>query len=301
MCYIFLLARFFSNMYSMNRINEYVYSTINRAKTWFNSLTLMQKIGVVCGLIIHTTISLLIIINYQKIIETIVNASGGIRESGTTGVFVFVILLSLVSFPPLIGFSSLCLIIGIVYGFQGFWIVAITSSIMSTVSLCVFKYQLKGLSRKIIESNENIKLFASVIKDEDTTFMQEIFILILMKLCPLPYSLTNGGLGCVPHLSPIAFFIACTVCSPKYLIQIFMGIQLRKIGDDDKNNYKKSIDLAVFIITGLSFATLSMLLYRRLKVKLYQRQQRNELNIDEVVDNDNATLSVSVSPPPYSP
>lgn len=242
---------------------------------WFRSLSTPMKLGVIIASIVHFSVTILVLVNYQKIIEYIVTISDDIRESGAKGVLVFVFLISIVSFPPMVGFASLCVIIGIVYGFPGFPIIAITSSIMSTVSLCVFKYGFRNASEKIIESHEKLKLFVSVIKDPEVTFLQEIFMLTLMKLCPLPYSITNGGLGCVPHLSPLAFFIACVLCSPKYLVQIFMGIQLRKIGGIDKDTKKLPIDIAIFVITGLSFALVSVMLYKRLQKKLQERDENS--------------------------
>jgi uncharacterized membrane protein YdjX (TVP38/TMEM64 family) len=265
----------------MDEIIERVKNIRNKAISWFREQSTANKIGLVCLFSVYTWITILILINHQKIIEYIVNGSDRIKDSGFKGISVFIILLSVVSFPPLIGFSSLCIMIGIVYGFSGYWMITITSSIMSTVSLCTFKYFFKDTSRRIIDSNERLELFVSVIKDESTTFFEEVFILTLMKLCPLPYSITNGGLGCVPHLSPVAFFIACIICSPKYFIQLFLGIQLRKIGSIDKDSSKKTTDLIIILVTTLSFAILSMLLYKRLQKKIQKRAELNGLSINE--------------------
>lgn len=251
----------------MERIGK-VYST---AWKWFKEQSTINKIAIICGTILQFCLGVTAVVYHQRIIKFVVSTADDIRDSGKKGILIFALLLSLVSFPPLIGFSSLTILIGIVYGFHGFWLVAIVSSVMSTASLSVFKYFLQTISQRIIDSHENLQLFTSVIKDSETSFREEVFILFLMKLCPLPYSLTNGGLGCVPGISPLAFLIACFLCSPKYLIQLFMGIQLRKIGDD-KTGKSKSVDLAVILVTMISFATLSTFLYRRLKTKIQQRQ-----------------------------
>lgn len=255
----------------MINVREVVTSGGGKFKTWFRNLSTPVKIGVVLGLIVHVAISIIVLVNYQKIIRYIVSVSDEIREMKMTGVSIFVFLISLVSFPPLIGFSSLCIIIGIVYGYQGFPLIAITSSVMSTVALCSFKFVFRDASQRIIDSHRNLQIFVSVIKDSDTTFVQEVFILTLMKLCPLPYSITNGGLGCVPNLSPLAFFLATIICSPKYLIQIFMGIQLRQLGGPDEGDNQKLAHFIIIVVTGVSFGTLSMLLYKRLQSKFQQR------------------------------
>ena len=256
---------------AMNNTRELIVSAGSNFRTWFRSLSTPVKIGVVIGLIAHVATSIVILVNYQKIIGYVVSVSDEIREMKMKGVLIFALLIGIVSFPPLIGFSSLCIIIGIVYGYQGFPLIAITSSVMSTVALCSFKFFFKDASQRIIDSHSNMQIFVSVIKDSDTTFIQEVFILTLMKLCPLPYSITNGGLGCVPHLSSLAFFLATLICSPKYLIQIFLGIQLRELGGPDGDGNKKFVHFLIFLVTGVSFGTLSMLLYQRLQYKFQQR------------------------------
>lgn len=253
----------FRNSLSASRTN---------AINWFERQPTLNKVCLICAFSLHVSIAIFTLIYYQRIIEYIVAGSDHIREMGYRGVLIFVLSLSIVSFPPLIGFSSLCIIIGIVYGFQGFWMIAITSSVMSTVSLCVFKYYFRNASQRIIDNHDNLKLFVTAIKDSNTTFVQEIIILTLMKLSPLPYSLTNGGLGCVPHLSPLAFFLACVICSPKYFGQLFMGIQLRKIGSIDKNSNHKVVDIILILVTAISFGALSMLLYRKLQAKMRERE-----------------------------
>lgn len=245
--------------------------SLRKFYNWFNEQPTINKVGLICALSLQFWLGILAVVYHEKIISFIVSTADDIRDSGYKGILAFTLLLSLVSFPPLIGFSSLVILIGIVYGFKGFWLVAIISSTMSTASLSLFKYYFQSVSKKIIDSHENLQLFTSVIKDSETSFVEEVFVLTLMKLCPLPYSLTNGGLGCVPGISPLAFFLACLICSPKYLIQLFMGIQLRKI-NDDKTGSSKTLDFALILVTLASFATLSTVLYSRLKIKIQQRQ-----------------------------
>lgn len=246
-------------------------TSIRQSLNWFDAQPTLNKIGLICAISLQFWLAILAVWYHEKIISFIVSTADDIRDSGYKGVLAFTVLLSLVSFPPLIGFSSLVILIGIVYGFRGFLLVTTISSIMSTASLSLFKYYFQSISQKIIDSHENLQLFTSVIKDSETSFVEEVFILTLMKLCPLPYSLTNGGLGCVPGISPLAFFLACLLCSPKYFIQLFMGIQLRKI-NDDKTNSSKVLDFTMILVTLASFATLSTVLYSRLKLKIQQRQ-----------------------------
>ncbi|KAG0673871.1 Tlg2-vesicle protein, partial [Pichia californica] len=280
----------------MERATNVVYTGTGNFKAWFSNLTTRMKVGVILALVTQFAISIFILINNHAIIEYIVGTSDRIRDMGFKGVLLFMILLSIVSFPPFIGFAMICIIIGIVYGFSGFPLIAITSSVMSTVSLCCFKYFFTETSQRIIDSHEKLQIFVSVIKDSDTTFFQEVIILTLMKLCPLPYSITNGGLGCVPNLSPLAFFIACCVCSPKYLIQIFIGIQLRKIGGIDKDNTKRTGDILILFVTGTSFGILSMTLYKRLQKKIEQRSGQGVGYVPlDTIDNNNMRVEHPIS------
>lgn len=251
---------------------EVVTEGARKFKAWFKNLSTPVKIGLVLGLIVHVAISITVLVNYQKVIKYIVSVLDNLRDNHNDAcMFVFPFLISLVGFPPFIGFSSLCVIIGMVYGYQGFPPLAIISSVMSTVSFWVFHSVFTDQSQKFIDSHKNLQIFVSVIKDSDTTFLQEVFILSLIRLCPFPYSITNGGLGCVPNLTPLAFFVATIICSPKYLIQIFIGIQLRELGNPDESDNQKLAHFSLIVLTGASFGTLSTLLYKRLQWKFQQR------------------------------
>jgi len=243
----------------------------DRAVAWFKELDATHKVLVILGFLAYTALVIVTILYNQKIVRYFVNVSDIVLASGWKGKLVFIVLLSIEGFPPLIGFTTTNLIIGIIYGFSGWPMIAITSSIMSTVSLWVFKTFFTETSKKIIDRNENLQLLVSAIKDPDLSFKEELIILILIKLSPLPYSLVNGGLGCVPDISPAAFFTACVISSPKYLVQLFMGNQLRKIGGDEGQLHKTSIDYLILFGTAVVFAFTSWYMYQRLKMKVLQR------------------------------
>lgn len=105
----------------MINVREVVTTGAGKFRAWFKNLSTPVKIGLVLGLIVHVAISITVLVNYQKIIKYIVSVSDELRENhNDVCTFVFAFLISLVGFPPFIGFSSLCIIIGMFYGYQSF-------------------------------------------------------------------------------------------------------------------------------------------------------------------------------------
>jgi hypothetical protein len=56
-------------------------------------------------------------------------------------------------------------------------------------------------------------------------------LLIMIRMCPLPYSLSNGAIATFPTVHWGAFAGATAIVSPKLMLHIFIGSQLEKIAE----------------------------------------------------------------------
>ena len=54
-------------------------------------------------------------------------------------------------------------------------------------------------------------------------------LLIMIRLCPLPYSISNGAISTFPTVKPLMFAVATLAATPKLLIAIFVGSRLAVI------------------------------------------------------------------------
>ena len=69
-------------------------------------------------------------------------------------------------------------------------------------------------------------------------------LLIMIRLCPLPYSISNGAISTFPTVQPLMFAIATAAATPKLLIAVFVGSRLAVI--------KKGMDTKTTIINWAS-------------------------------------------------
>lgn len=51
----------------------------------------------------------------------------------------------------------------------------------------------------------------------------------MIRLCPLPYSISNGAISTFPTVQPLTFALATLAATPKLLIAIFVGSRLAVI------------------------------------------------------------------------
>jgi hypothetical protein len=58
-----------------------------------------------------------------------------------------------------------------------------------------------------------------------------IKLLIMIRMCPLPYSLSNGAIATFPTVHWASYAAATAIVTPKLMLHIFIGSQLAKIAD----------------------------------------------------------------------
>ncbi|MCJ1482343.1 Tlg2-vesicle protein [Schaereria dolodes] len=51
----------------------------------------------------------------------------------------------------------------------------------------------------------------------------------MIRLCPLPYSLSNGAISTFPTVQPLMFALATAIATPKLAIAVFIGSRMRAI------------------------------------------------------------------------
>lgn len=134
-----------------------------------------------------------------------------------------------------------------------------------------------------MRSNEKIRAFSEILRDDSS-----LLLLTLIRLCPLPYSLSNGALAAVPELPALTFFLASLFTSPKLFIHIFIGSKIKELGDANKTTSTKVIDLISIAITVVALTLSTYLIYKRMKMKLetyHHNSQANGVDEDLVFGN----------------
>lgn len=90
-------------------------------------------------------------------------------------------------------------------------------------------------------------------------------LLCMIRLCPLPYSISNVAISSFPTVSPLHFFLATLVATPKLAIGIFIGGRLYDIAESGEKMDMKTRMINYFSIIGglILGAVTGWLIYKR--------------------------------------
>lgn len=102
-------------------------------------------------------------------------------------------------------------------------------------------------------------------------------LLVMIRMCPLPYSLSNGAVATFPTVHWASFGLATAIVSPKLMLHIFIGSQLEKIAESDgKMDAKtKAISYISIAIGAIAGVATGWFMYRKTK------QRAAELEAEE--------------------
>lgn len=105
---------------------------------------------------------------------------------------------------------------------------------------------------RLVAQDKRFEAFASVLKRDG------VKLLIMIRLCPLPYSLSNGAISTFPTVTPRMFALSTVAATPKLIIPIFIGTRLAAIArSGEKMDASSKAINWISIIGGLIFGVVT--------------------------------------------
>lgn len=250
----------------------------------YSELALWQRILVILGGLCFFTLGVIFLVFHKAILKYLVETSNDLREKSSTQ-FILGLLIFTVGFPPLIGFSFLSTSTGLIYGvsFHGWFILSLSSVTGCIASFYVFHNLLKSRAERLVHANKRFEAFSSILQENNS-----YWILALLRLCPFPYSLTNGAIAGVYGISLKNFAIANIITTPKMFVYLFVGSRIKSLGEN-KSTGEKLLDVLSILFTLVVFTLTAWLLY-------FRTQKR----YNELKNKQNQQLSPSEMPDPSS-
>ncbi|KAL8774725.1 MAG: hypothetical protein Q9209_000664 [Squamulea sp. 1 TL-2023] len=164
------------------------------------------------------------------------------------------------AFPPLVGYSTCFTLAGFIYGLPEGWLIIATANIAgSTCSFITSRTIFSDFVRRLVAQDKRFEAFSSVLKHDG------LKLLIMIRLCPLPYSLSNGAISTFPTVTPRMFALATAAATPRLIIPIFIGTRLAAIArsGEKMDATSKAINW-ISIIGGLIFGIVTgWLIYKK--------------------------------------
>lgn len=278
-----------------NTIIESLKTRLAKYVEWFYSQSITKRILIIVMVIIFTTIDILAIVYHQVVLSYMISTADYLKSIGFKGEFLLFLAIFIISFPPMAGYSMTSTIIAMTYGLsiKGFLLISISTIIGSCCSFLIFQKILIKKSKILIEKNSNFKLI-NIVLTNGHSYYEKIFIIFLIRLCPTPYSFTNGALASLPDLSITVFFLANVLVSPKFLLVLYVGQKLRDLNRDNTNS-EKFADLMSAILPAIAFSIITYVLYKRVMQRLRELNESQIYNgQDELQDNHNNSLNDNI-------
>ncbi|KAK6508827.1 Tlg2-vesicle protein [Arthrobotrys musiformis] len=189
-------------------------------------------------LIVIIVITVLISVYHEEIVKWLTPVSQKIR-SLSWGWIIPIIILFIISFPPLFGHEIVAILCGIVYGLWiGFAIVAAGTFIGEIGTYFAFKGFLRGRAEKEERRNLNYACLATVTREGGIMFV------FIARLSAIPAHLTTAVFATC-GISFWVFFIATLLSLPKQLVVVYLGVII---------NNPSGGHLVSNIILGITFA-----------------------------------------------
>ena len=107
------------------------------------------------------------------------------------------------------------------------WFIAASATIIgSTASFLASRAVLSGYVHRLVQNDTRFAALSLVLKHDGFK------LLCMVRLCPLPYSFSNGAIATIPTVHWAKFALATAVAAPKLLIHIFIGSRIARIAEE---------------------------------------------------------------------
>lgn len=230
-----------------------------RVLTTYKAMTFLQRTLAVTAFILLTILGILFLVYNHSILAWLKPFTNKWRDIPGGWLILFA-LICITAFPPVIGYSTALTIAGMLYGFPNGWFVAAAGNIIgSFASFLVCRTFFSNYVHNLVGEDKRFAALASVLKHDG------LKVLVMIRLCPLPYSLSNGAMSTFPTVSPAMFALATTIAAPKLMIHVFIGSRLGDLIDSGEkmDTATRIVNYASIIGGGLLGLGLGFYIYQR--------------------------------------
>jgi len=248
-----------------------------RVMATVQKMTLIQRILAGIALFTMATLGILFLVFNERIFGWLEPFAE--KWKHTTGGWTILWAVTFITaFPPIIGYSTCGTTAGFVYGVWEGWLIFATATVAG--SFCSFLVSRTILRRYVERMAANDKRFmalASTLKHDG------LKLLWMIRLCPLPYSLTNGAISTIPTVRPATYALATALITPKLFIHVFIGSRLAAIAKsgDTMSAGARAVNWFSIIFGGMAGAFTGWYIYRKTmaRAKELEAEEANSVRV----------------------
>ncbi len=183
-------------------LTETATSLLQSALRLYLNLTPTQRILVLLASGVLFTLGIVFVVYSHRIFAALGPVAASIRAHPAGWVPIFLATVA-TGFPPIIGYSTCVTVAGFVYGFPLGWPIAATATVVgSTAAFLTSRGVFAGYVQGLVGRDRRFIALGQVLRRDG------IVVLVMIRLCPLPYSLSNGFLATVGSVKARSFALA---------------------------------------------------------------------------------------------
>ncbi|KAG2198741.1 hypothetical protein INT47_005426 [Mucor saturninus] len=182
-------------------------------------------------------------------------------------------LVTVTGIPPILGFTFAVTMTGFIYGFPYGCLPATLGAFLSAIFTC----GKLNCARWIKLSEKRQDMYQAM---QDAITQGGFKMILLIRICPLPWQLTNLILSLVPTVTWRSYVISAFIACFKFNLDIWVGSQLANLSDPDLPPETHRVTLmymsfgvVVLILSGVWIYKLTMLKIKEQQEKLRASQE----------------------------
>lgn len=251
-------------------------------------MTVLQRVLAGLALLVINVLLVLFLVFNERIFGIL--EPYAVKWKQTTGGWLILWGLTFIAaFPPMIGYSSCGTVAGFVYGVGEGWFIYATATVAgSYCSFIVSRTVLRKYVERMVAHDKRFAALTLTLKEDG------LKLLCMIRLCPLPYSLSNGAMSTFPSVQPQMYALATALITPKLFIHVFIGSRLAAIAKGgEMSGSTKLLNWASIIFFGVLGASVGWFIYRK------TMQRARELEAEEQDRVRNSSHRTGAPPPEF--
>ncbi|KAB5592156.1 Golgi apparatus membrane protein TVP38 [Ceratobasidium theobromae] len=211
-----------------------------RWQTWFK----VKYIPWYIGLVVVVALTVLMTLYHKEIVHWLKPAANWMHQF-QVGWLIPIVVLFIISFPPLFGHEIVAVLCGVVWGLWiGFAIVCAGTLLGEIGNFYAFRYCLRGRAIKMEKKNPSYACLARVVRDGG------LLVAFVVRLSVIPGHFTTAVFSTC-GMNIWIFTLAAFLSLPKQFITVYLGVILEQSADGTRSTRDRIISDAVLVVTFL--------------------------------------------------
>ncbi|CAE6532333.1 unnamed protein product [Rhizoctonia solani] len=225
-------------------------------------------------LAVISTLTVLMTLYHKEIVHWLRPAADWMHDF-SVGWLIPIIVLFIISFPPLFGHEIVAVLCGLVWGLWiGFAIVCAGTLLGEIGNFYAFRYCLRGRAIKMERKNPSYACLARVVRDGG------FLVAFVVRLSAIPGHFTTAVFSTC-GMGIWVFTLAAFLSLPKQFITVYLGVLLEQSADGTRSTKDTIISNSVLVVTFLITVIAAWWIWRemgRVRVEVL-RERRAERKI----------------------